>query len=198
MKFRSLVLVLVIAFSAIFLGMIGTSYAYYAVSGGANLNVTTGNVNTNMAVIFAQSQYINISSGIPIDDSQVDTLASSSVFTITPNPDVLIDNRVAANISIVDIMIDEALKVSDFKYKLTCSDGNTSMDLSNGTGENFTDEVISNGSLNLGSLSTDDNTLDISKIYTCDFRVWISETNKNQNHLMNKKFRGLIKVNSLF
>lgn len=198
MKFRNLIFVLTIAFSAIFLGMIGTSYAYYVATGGADINVTTGNIYTDIAVVFSQSEYINVNTGVPIEASEVDNLASKSVFTITPNLDVLTNEGTAINISLVDIMIDEKLRITDFKYKLSCNDGITSRDLSIGTGKNFTDEVISSGRLNLGSLNTDDQTLDINKTYTCTLRVWIEETNENQNDLMNKKFRGLIKVNTLF
>jgi len=198
MKFRNLIFVLAIAFSAIFVSMIGTSYAYYVATGGTSIEVTTGNIDTGVAVVFEQSQYINVNTGVPINDSDVDTLASASVFTLKPDATILADSDVAINISVIDVSIADALKVADFKYKLSCSNGSTSTDLASGDGTSFTDTVISNGYLTLGTLSTTDNTLDISKTYTCTLRVWLKETGADQNTLMNKKFSGLIRVNTLF
>lgn len=198
MNFKKLIIVLTIAFSVIFAVMIGTSYAYYFASGGTVLNVTTGSINTGVAVVFKQSQYINVSTGIPISSSDVDTLAENSVFTLTPDTSILNDADVAINISIIDILIDNALRVEEFKYKFVCNDGTTSTVLSSGDGTNFTDDIISRGTLALGTLSTSDNTFDVDNTYTCTFSVWLEENNEDQNELMNKKFRGLIKVNTVF
>lgn len=197
MKFRSMILVLTIAFSVIFMSMIGTSYAYYIATDGTVIDVTTGNIDTGIAVVFEQSQYININTGVPISESDVNTLASASTFKLTPDNEVLNGADVAVNISIMDISIDTALKIEDFKYRLSCSDGSSITNF-DGNGTNFTDDVITNGILKLGTLSTTDKTFKINNSYTCTFRVWLNETDSNQNHLMNKRFRGLIKVNTLF
>lgn len=199
MKFRNLIFVLAIAFSAIFVSMLGTSYAYYVATGGTAIDVTTGNVDTGVAVIFEQSQYINVNTGVPINESDIDTLASSSVFKIKPDATVLADSDVVVNIGIVDIYMSNDLKVSDFKYKLSCTDSaGSTTGFEIGTGTNFTSTVISNDYLQLGSFSTTKGNFDINKEYTCTLRVWLQETNADQNALMNKKFRGLIKVNTLF
>ena len=55
-----MIFVLVIAASIIFIGMIGSSYAYYTLTGGTNLDVTTGTFDSNISVVFNQSQYIRI------------------------------------------------------------------------------------------------------------------------------------------
>ena len=55
-----MIFVLVIAASIIFVGMIGSSYAYYTLTDGTNLNVTTGTFDSNISVVFNQSQYINL------------------------------------------------------------------------------------------------------------------------------------------
>lgn len=196
MKFRNLIFVLTIAFSVIFVGMIGTSYAYYASDSGINLNVTTP--DTGVAVVFEQSQYINVNTDVPLQSSVVDTLASKSIFSITPNVEYLSKYDTIINVSIINIEIDEALRISDFKYKFSCTGGANHLELANSDGTSFTDEVISSGKLNLGTLSTTDGTLDINETYSCVLRVWLHETGRNQNHLMNKRFRGLIKVNTIF
>ncbi len=198
MKFRTLILVLTVTFSVIFVSMLGSSYAYYIATGGTNINVTTADIDPDVAVVFNQSQYINMSTGIPIAPENVDKMASSSIFTLSPNGDVLKKSDVAVTISIINLSVDSDLRIDDFKYKLTCDDGNEERDLIIGTGADFTDDILSKETMVLGTLSTIDGTFDIYKDYTCTLRIWLQETNDNQNALMNKKFTGLIKVNTLF
>lgn len=194
MKFKKFIFVLVITSILAVAGMWGTSYAYYVSTNGTNFNVTTANVDTSLTVVFSQSEYMNMKTGVPISASDVDNYASKSVFTILPNNTLLNGYQVAVNISLINIKIDDALKVSDFKYKLTCSDGSTTTNLGSGTGASFTSDVLKNNSLSLGSLSTSANTFNVSKTYTCTLRVWLQDSGSSQNNLMNKSFSGLVKV----
>lgn len=194
MKFKKFIFVLVITSILAVAGMWGTSYAYYVSTNGTNFNVTTANVDTSLTVVFSQSEYMNMKTGVPISASDVDNYASKSVFTILPNNTLLNGYQVAINISLINIKIDDALKVSDFKYKLTCSDGSTTTNLGSGTGASFTSDVLKNDSLSLGSLSTSANTFNASKTYTCTLRVWLQDSGSSQNNLMNKSFSGLVKV----
>ena len=192
MKFKKFIFVLVITSILAVAGMWGTSYAYYVSTNGTNFNVTTANVDTSLTVVFSQSEYMNMKTGVPISASDVDNYASKSVFTILPNNTLLNGYQVAVNISLINIKIDDALKVSDFK--LTCSDGSTTTNLGSGTGASFTSDVLKNDSLSLGSLSTSANTFNASKTYTCTLRVWLQDSGSSQNNLMNKSFSGLVKV----
>lgn len=194
MKFKKFIFVLVITSILAVAGMWGTSYAYYVSTNGTNFNVTTANVDTSLTVVFSQSEYMNMKTGVPISASDVDNYASKSVFTILPNNTLLNGYQVAVNISLINIKIDDALKVSDFKYKLTCSDGSTTTNLGSGTGASFTSDVLKNDSLSLGSLSTSANTFNASKTYICTLRVWLQDSGSSQNNLMNKSFSGLVKV----
>lgn len=194
MKFKKFIFVLVITSILAVAGMWGTSYAYYVSTNGTNFNVTTANVDTSLTVVFSQSEYMNMKTGVPISASDVDNYASKSVFTILPNNTLLNGYQVAVNISLINIKIDDALKVSDFKYKLTCSDGSTTTNLGSGTGASFTSDVLKNDSLSLGSLSTSANNFNASKTYTCTLRVWLQDSGSSQNNLMNKSFSGLVKV----
>lgn len=194
MKFKKFIFVLVITSILAVAGMWGTSYAYYVSTNGTNFNVTTANVDTSLTVVFSQSEYMNMKTGVPISASDVDNYVSKSVFTILPNNTLLNGYQVAVNISLINIKIDDALKVSDFKYKLTCSDGSTTTNLGSGTGASFTSDVLKNDSLSLGSLSTSANTFNASKTYTCTLRVWLQDSGSSQNNLMNKSFSGLVKV----
>ena len=194
MNFKKFIFVLVITSILVVAGMWGTSYAYYVSTGGTNFNVTTANVDTSLTVVFNQSEYMNMKTGVPISASDVDNYASKSVFTILPNNTLLNGYQVAINISLINIKIDDALKVGDFKYKLTCSDGSTTTNLGSGTGASFTSDVLKNDSLSLGSLSTSTNTFNASKTYTCTLRVWLQDSGSSQNDLMDKSFSGLVKV----
>ena len=194
MKFKKFIFVLVITSILAVAGMWGTSYAYYVSTNGTNFNVTTANVDTSLTVVFNQSEYMNMKTGVPISASDVDNYASKSVFTILPNNTLLNGYQVAVNISLINIKIDDALKVSDFKYKLTCSDGSTTTNLGSGTGASFTSDVLKNDSLSLGSWSPSANTFNASKTYTCTLRVWLQDSGSSQNNLMNKSFSGLVKV----
>ena len=194
MKFKKFIFVLVITSILAVAGMWVTSYAYYVSTNGTNFNVTTANVDTSLTVVFSQSEYMNMKTGVPISASDVDNYASKSVFTILPNNTLLNGYQVAVNISLINIKIDDALKVSDFKYKLTCNDGSTTTNLGSGTGASFTSDVLKNDSLSLGSLSTSANTFNASKTYTCTLRVWLQDSGSSQNNLMNKSFSGLVKV----
>jgi len=200
MKFRNLIFVLAIAFSIIFASMIGTSYAYYVATDGTSINVTTSDLDPGVAILFEQSQYINSYTGIPISDEDVLDLASASVFRIVPDTDVLTGAEVAVNIGLVDLHIDDNLVTDDFKYRLSCNDGTSDVITSNGSGSNFTEEVITNDYIRLGVLDTINDTFDVNSDYTCTFRVWLQDNPNvdNQNNLMNRQFRGLIKVNTVF
>lgn len=206
MSFKKLLFTLFVAFTAIFTSMLGVSYAYYVVNGAPNITVTTGNIDTGMAVVFEQSQYLNVNTGVPINASDVDTKTSASVFTITPDANILDDSDVAINISLVNFSVHDALRVADLKYKLTCvgsvsGSDNTSVEFT-GSGSDFSDSVISSGVLNIGTLKYSkgdiNNNLDINRTYVCSFRVWLQESNLDQNNLMNRNFSGLFKINTLF
>lgn len=198
MKFSKFILVLVIASVAVLSLVLGLTYAFYTSNDGVNTNVTTSNEDPRLVVTFNQSQYINFNVGIPIPDNMVDTQASKSIFTINPDGTKLANKDVAITVSLVNLSIDNELKISDFKYDLICNDGTDDIELSTGTGESFTSEVLSNSLLPLGSLSTSTNTFDATKDYTCTFRLWLHETGNEQNSLMGKNFSGVLKVSSAY
>ena len=198
MKFSKFILVLVIASVAVLSLVLGLTYAFYTSNDGVNTNVTTSNEDPRLVVTFNQSQYINFNVGIPIPDNKIDEQASKSVFTINPDETKLSGKDVAITISLVNLSIADELKISDFKYDLICNNGTNNSTLANGTGASFTNDVLSNNLLPLGSLSTSDNTFDATKDYTCTFRLWLHETGEDQNSLMGKNFSGVLKVTSAY
>lgn len=193
MKFKHMLFVLTITTSIIFACMLGSSYAYYTLSNGTTVTATTGEFDAIVSVVFSESEYINLKTGVPINSTDVDKYASASKFTLIPDATKLRGYDVAVKIAISNITIDTALKISDFKYDLKCNDGSSTTTIKSGTGADFTSTE-----LEIGTLSTQNSTFNVSKTYNCALRLWLQETGSNQNALMNKSFSGLIKVNSVY
>lgn len=193
MKFKHMLFVLTVTTSIIFACMLGSSYAYYTLSNGTTVTATTGEFDANISVVFSESEYINLKTGVPINSTDVDKYASTSKFTLIPDATKLRGYDVAVKIAISNITIDTALKISDFKYDLKCNDGSSTTTIKSGTGADFTSTE-----LEIGTLSTQNSTFNVSKTYNCALRLWLQETGSNQNTLMNKSFSGLIKVNSVY
>ena len=193
MKFKHMLFVLTVTTSIIFACMLGSSYAYYTLSKGTTVTATTGEFDANVSVVFSESEYINLKTGVPINSTDVDKYASASKFTLIPDATKLRGYDVAVKIAISNITIDTELKISDFKYDLKCNDGSSTTTIKSGTGADFTSTE-----LEIGTLSTQNSTFNVSKTYNCALRLWLQETGSNQNALMNKSFSGLIKVNSVY
>lgn len=193
MKFKHMLFVLTVTTSIIFACMLGSSYAYYTLSNGTTVTATTGEFDANVSVVFSESEYINLKTGVPINSTDVDKYASALKFTLIPDATKLRGYDVAVKIAISNITIDTELKTSDFKYDLKCNDGSSTTTIKSGTGADFTSTE-----LEIGTLSTQNSTFNVSKTYNCALRLWLQETGNNQNALMNKSFSGLIKVNSVY
>lgn len=193
MKFKHMLFVLTVTTSIIFACMLGSSYAYYTLSNGTTVTATTGEFDANVSVVFSESEYINLKTGVPINSTDVDKYASASKFTLIPDATKLQGYDVAVKIAISNITIDTALKISYFKYDLKCNDGSSTTTIKSGTGADFTSTE-----LEIGTLSTQNSTFNVSKTYNCALRLWLQASGNNQNPLMNKSFSGLIKVNSVY
>lgn len=193
MKFKHMLFVLTVTTSIIFACMLGSSYAYYTLSNGTTVTATTGEFDANVSVVFSESEYINLKTGVPINSTDVDKYASASKFTLIPDATKLQGYDVAVKIAISNITIDTELKISGFKYDLKCNDGSSTTTIKSGTGADFTSTE-----LEIGTLSTQNSTFNVSKTYNCALRLWLQGTGNNQNALMNKSFSGLIKVNSVY
>ena len=85
MKFKHMLFVLTVTTSIIFACMLGSSYAYYTLSNGTTVTATTGEFDANVSVVFSESEYINLKTGVPINSTDVDKYASASKFTLKPD-----------------------------------------------------------------------------------------------------------------
>ena len=174
--------------------MMGSSYAYYTAT-ATDISVTTGTINNGISVVFTDNNYVNVKTGVPLDDEQVMEYAKANTFSIMPDATTLGGYDVYVNISLINVKIDDALKVSDFKYSLVCMDGNNSQsNLGSGDGTSITTGT----NISIGDMSTTNNTFNINTNYQCYFRVWIAnKADTSQNELMDKKFSALLKVNTI-
>lgn len=200
MKFRKLMLVFTITVSIIFITVIGATYAYYSTSAGG-LSVTTGSSDQSLGVVFTNNDYIDLNTGIPISSSEVETKASKTIFSLTPSNNIINGYDINVDINLSNIDIDNALKVSDFKYRLDCTHsvtGNTQTFTGNAT--SFTGNYYT-----IASLSTTANGNNIfyidtnanSQSYNCVLYIWLEESGVNQNSLMGKHFGANIQIGSM-
>lgn len=194
MKFNKIIFILMIAATIIFAGMIGSSYAYYTLT-DTSIDVTTGNVTNGFSIVFSDNNYVNVKTGVPLDDDQVIESAKANIFSIIPNASALNGYDAYVNVSLINVRIDDALKVSDFKYSLICNDSNnyeSTIGSGDGTSLSTGTDVL------LGGLNTINGSLNINTNYQCYFRVWIAnKADTSQNELMNKSFSALLKVNTI-
>ena len=195
MEFRKLIFVLAVTSIIIFGLLWGSTYAYYVYTGGPEINVTTASDNTRVSVVFTQSKYMNLKTGVPISEADIDNYAGKTVFTLVPDSASLEGYDVAITISLYDLKIDSELMVSDLKYDLKCTDGSNTKTLISSNGSKITS---STKVLTLGTLSTVDSSFDINKTYTCTLRAWLQDSGVSQNKLMYKNFSGTIKVDSIY
>ncbi|MDO5568497.1 MAG: hypothetical protein Q4G04_00065 [bacterium] len=189
MSNKKIIISLLVVIVVVVVSIAGFSYAWYeADSGKTTVGVnTTANINVN----FATSQYISTTTALPIYDSDAATKANKSLFTVATTGSL--PHATTYTVSLVDIVIPSALKVSTFKWEL------------------IKDE-ISVASGNFASIGTA-TTLDL---YSSNFaasstatdsyelRIWLSETcaditncNTNQNSQMQQTFTAKVQILSI-
>ncbi len=210
MKFRKLMLVLTFVVTAVFVSVIGATYAYYVTASG-NINLTTGSSDNVVGVVFNSDNYIDLNTGVPISPLEVEKYAGKSKFTLTPNLEVYNKYDFDVVIGLSNIDIDDELKVKDFKYRLICNhkliyvDGAVNYGESqvfNGTAKDFsgkTHEIarLSTTEIDEGRFSIDSSSSVSSQMQECTFYVWLEENGSDQNNLMNKHFSSNITVSTI-
>lgn len=164
-----------------FVSLLGASYAWYV----ANNVVTDIGVKTvgadKIKTEFVVSDYIMNSVGIPILDANVATEADKNLFTIMASESMTLNAKYT--IYLDNIVIDDALKISDFKWDLLKSD----VSVANG---DFS-TIGNNTRLNLYTTNL---VLNATSPDSYELRVWLRDTGSVQNDLMGKSFSARIKV----
>ena len=182
MSFRKFLLIATIIIVIVFAIILGTSYAWYTVSGGSTdfKSVTT---EADLNIIYAQNKIVKTTTSIPINDSQKEILADANIFTVS-TPKELEDYQIILTISLINIKIDDELKNKDFKYELL----QDNQVIAKGTGLDFNKKT---------KILKDNIQINPTKTYTYTLRIWLSESGISQNDLMNKSFQAQIQVDSI-
>ena len=182
MSYKKLILLLMGCMAIIILCLFGISYAYYSLS-NASTEFNTKTLDDNIDVIYQQSQYINTNVGIPIADNDAALMADSSKFSALAGPS-LTGYQVAIQIDLVDIVLSDELKISDFKIQLL-ENGNV---VATKTGQ----DIGNNTSITLKDMTS----ITVGTTYNYELRVWLRDTGVSQNTLMNKSLNGRVEVSS--
>jgi len=183
MEFKKLIIILSIAATVIVVCLLGVSYAYYSLS-NASTEFNTTVANDDVYVVYAQSEYISTTTGIPISEDEIAAKASSSKFTALADSTTFAGYEVALEVAITDIFLDTALQDSYFKIQL----------LENGsvvktvTGA----DIGTNSKVVLKNLSI----IEVGTTYNYEVRVWIQDSGVSQNAMMGKNFSGRIQISS--
>ena len=181
MNFKRVIMILNVVTIVLIISLLGFSYAWYVASNvSTKININTPNSNI-IKTDFATTEYINNTIGVPILASEVATKADKNMFTIIAQDTMT--KKADYNIYIDEIVMDDALKTSDFKWELLKN--NTSV--ANG-------DFSSIGNNTRINLYTTNLTLGATTPDSYELRIWLEETGENQNNLMGKRFSGRIKI----
>ena len=182
MDFKKTLLVILTFVTCMFALMLASSYAWYSYTNGSTtFDVVTNNEDIN--VTYQTGMYIDTKTALPITKEEIDEYSEKNKFSIDLNSEDLV-GKILVDISLVDIKIDQSLKIENFKYDL----------LYNGTNINSGNFAnLDNNSLKLGT------NINIDSITNNDFelRIYILDDGSDQNNLMNKTFSGTIMVNAI-
>lgn len=182
MEFKKMIIILSVAAVVIITCLFGVSYAYYSLTNASTSFETTVS-GDDVAVVYAQSEYVNITTGIPITEDQVPTKAGISKFSALAGAN-LTGYQVAIEVALVDISLDPALQTTDFKIQLL--QDNSVVKTVTGA------DIANNSSIILKDMST----INVGTTYNFEIRVWIQETGVSQNELMGKSFTGRVEISS--
>lgn len=181
MKYKKLLFTILVIILVMLTLMLATSYAWYSFNtGSTTFNAVTN--NSDVSIDFFKGDYINNNAAIPISSSEVDEYSDKYQFIVktTNNPK---DNDILLNVSLVDISIDNPLRVSDFKVELYYQ-GSL---VSTVTGNQL---MISGATTKLLSTVTLNNNIDNN----FEVRVYLLDNGSDQSSLMNLNFSAKIQT----
>ena len=116
MRYKKLLFVIIIVIGVMFSLMLATSYAWYSFSTGATtFDTVTSNRDVNIS--FIKGDFINDTIAVPISSADIDNYSDKYQFIVRAKNNHE-DNEILLNVSLTDIIIDELLKISDFKVEL--------------------------------------------------------------------------------
>ena len=175
MKYKKLLFTILIIVTVMLVLMLATSYAWYSFSTGATtFDAVTSNKDVDIR--FIKGEFINDTVAVPIESSDVDQYSDKHQFIVRTKNNRS-DNQILLKISLKDIAIDDALKVSAFNVELY-HQGNL---VSTVTGSGLGINGATTKELKTVTLDNDvDNNFEL--------RVYILDNDEDQSSLMDKNF----------
>lgn len=168
MEFKKLMIIFGITTTIIVGLLLSFSYAYYVASNPNDTSFSSSTSNEDLSLVFAQSQNINTTIGIPILASEVADKATKNIFNLTLGSN-LSTHTVAVKVSLSNIVIDNNLKDASFKWQLLKNGSSVaSGDFASVTGNVM--DLTSLTTLNVGSYPATIN---------YELRVWLEEICSN-------------------
>ena len=182
MSFKKMLGIITIMIVLVFSMMLSTSYAWYTFE---NASTTFEGVTNNDEILvgYGTSEYISTSIAIPILEEDIDKYSEKNNFFVNVKKSEL-DTELVVSVSLVDIMIDNALMTEEFKIDLYYQ-GELLKNISGADIEDKTVEVMELASTLIDNF-TDNN---------FELRVYILDNGMDQSELMNKTFAAKIEVN---
>lgn len=177
-EYKKLLFTIIIVIGIVFSFMLATSYAWYSFSAGST-TFDTVTSNKDVEISFIKGEYINNTLAVPISSNDVDQYSDKHQFIIRTKNNKA-DNQILAKISLVNLSIDDALKVSAFKVELY----HQGERVSTATGNQLTSTTMRLGDVVL------DNDIDNN----FEVRVYILDSGSDQSALMNKSFSAKIQT----
>ena len=182
MSFKKMLGIITIMIVLVFSMMLSTSYAWYTFE---NASTTFEGVTNNDEILvgYGTNEYISTSIAVPILEEDIDKYSSKNNFFVNVKESEL-DTELVVSVSLVDIMIDDALMTEEFKIDLYYQ-GELLKNISGADIEVKTVEVMELASTLIDNF-TDNN---------FELRVYILDNGMDQSELMNKTFAAKIEVN---
>lgn len=185
MEFRKMIILLSITVSIMFVLLLGTSYAWYAYA-DAESNIKGSTLKKTPTIVFAQTEYIKSTQNMPIYDEDRYRYANKNSFTVTLGEN-LAEYETGLEISLDNIIIDEELKIENYKYELSQNKKIISTGNFSNLGENKKIELLPMTIMEPEKYP---------HTYVYELYIWLSEDKTDQNYLMNKNFGAKIQVTS--
>ena len=115
-KYKKLLLIILIVIAVMFSLMFATSYAWYSFSAGSTtFNTVTS--DKDVEIRFLKGEYINNDAAVPISSSDIDQYSDKHQF-IVRKKNSGDNNKILLKISLVDISMSESLRNSSFTVEL--------------------------------------------------------------------------------
>ena len=116
MEFKKLIILLSVTVSIMFGVVIGASYGWY-VYANAETSIIGSTIKEAPMIVFAQTESISLKQNMPIYDEDKYRYANKNSFTVTLGEN-LQEYETGIEIVLNDIIIDESLKIKNYKYEL--------------------------------------------------------------------------------